>query len=186
MKKYFVALCLLLLNFAPSASALDYFVTVGGGRSSGNVDLEYTTDEYDSSVTSTTASATVGIKSESEFLLGAGFTVAASDSFFGAFDNYMLSQKQIFVGYRCNLAKHFRITPILGMAYWDLTVEESRLFDDSDWDDEHDFSGRNTYGQINLEFPTGRLVTVVASYIRTNYDFGHNNSAMVGVIFEFE
>jgi hypothetical protein len=184
MKKSLSALLLSALVLAPCAYATDFFLNVEGGRSSSDLNFKYTEDGTSEPVESTLVTVGAGISFQSQIVLGVGLASSVSDNFLGAFDSYKVSQQQLYVGYRINVNKHLRITPQIGFTHWKLTTEESVWFNDEK-ESATRFSGDNTYGQINLEFPVGKLVTIVASISRTNYDFGSTNAAQAGVIFTF-
>lgn len=186
MKKLLSILPVLFVLFGAKAFATDFFVSVQGGRASTDFNAEFTPAGISESGKSTLFSASAGLKFQSQIVTGVVFSGDFSDDFLGSSNHYHVYQGQVYVGYRFNLAKHFRITPQVGFAHWELKAEKSPIFGDDEDDITNKFKGNDIYSQINLEFPVGKLVTIVGSYSRTNYDFGRTNSVQAGVIFEFD
>jgi len=184
MNKILAFIPTLLVAIVPYSQATDFFVTAEGGRTDTDFNAGFTADGSTESVYSTVLTGNIGLKLQS-FVLGVGYSNSVSDNFLNGFDSYTISQKQLFLGYRFKLNDHFRITPQVGMVSWDLTAEEARLFSDKN-NRGLKYSGDDTYTQINLEFPVNKLITVVGSLSRTNYDFGSTSSIQAGVIFEFD
>lgn len=184
MKKYLSALLLSALALAPCSYATDFFLNVEGGRSSNDLNFKYREDGTGESVYSNLITVGAGLSLQSKIVLGIGLTSSFSDNFLGAFDSYKVAQQQLYVGYRINVNKHIRITPQIGYTHWKLTSEESIWFNDEK-KSATKFLGEDAYGQINLEFPVSKLVTVVASFSRTHYAFGSTDAAQAGVIFTF-
>jgi hypothetical protein len=187
MKKYASALASLMFVFASHAYATDFFVSVEGGRSNTDFNPHFTPDGVtNESADSTAYSAAIALKFESQVVLGAGFAGAFSDDFLGTINHFHLFQEQLYVGYRFKINDHFRITPQVGVTHWELNAEQSKIFGNDKDDKKVKYTGNDIYGQINLEFPVSKLMTIVGSYSRTNYDFGRTGSVQAGVIFEFD
>lgn len=125
-----------------------------------------------------------GYRFESNIVLAAKLDYHDGDLFFGAFDSFKLRERGILVGYSFPVAPRFRLTPAVGVTYWNLDSREGRLFNPGE-EESRDFRGRDVYGRINFEIPVGELITLNLAYSYGEYDFGQLETTRFGVMFTF-
>lgn len=194
VKKTFCILGLALTAFTSSARlyAAEFFIMPELGVGDVDIIAEYTFLDDDDSSPTISASLTGGYKFDSNIVLAINTSFTTSDVFiadtvyFGssAFDEYSYVELGMLLGYSFDVHKRFRIVPMLGASYWDLTVEEGAFLNPGP-EDEKGYSGTDIYGKLNLEFPINDLIQINVSYLYGNYDFGAIEVTRVGVKFSF-
>lgn len=125
-----------------------------------------------------------GYRFDSNIVVAAKLDFHEGDLFFGAFDSFKLRERGVLVGYSISLAPRFRLTPAIGLSYWNLDSREGRLFNPGD-EESRDFRGRDIYGRVNFEIPVSELITLNLAYSYGEYDFGHLETTRFGVMFTF-
>lgn len=125
-----------------------------------------------------------GYRFDTNIVLAAKLDFHEGDLFFGAFDSFKLRERGILVGYSFPIAPRFRLTPAVGISYWNLDSREGMLFNPGE-EESLDFRGRDVYGRINFEIPVGELVTLNLAYSYGDYDFGQLETTRFGVMFTF-
>lgn len=172
------------LLITPMSQAVDYTVTVKGGWGEGRLNRDYSYNNETFSDEGYAITGGAGLAFDNNLVTGLELSTFDSDSFFGAQDRIDLSEYRWYLGYRFNVAPHFRITPAAGISHWKLRAKDGAIR----FDDElrtGTYRSSDAFTQLNVEFPINPLITVVSSLNYTKYDFGVIRSAQAGVIFQF-
>lgn len=169
---------------ANSALALDYTVTAKGGWGEVRVDKSLSDDNQLFSEEGNSLTAGAGLAFDSQLTTGIEATSFKTASFLGSDDRASLSETKWYIGYRINLADHFRIVPAVGASNWKLRLKEG-AFETISEVKAGTYRDTDFYGQLNLEFPINDLIAVVSSINYTRYDFGVFRNAQAGVMFQF-
>jgi hypothetical protein len=183
MKFFFIPLLTIILS-APLVQAMDYTVTVKGGWGESRLNRDFTLNNEAFSDEGHTLASGAGLAFDNNIVTGLEFSTFDSDSFFGAHDRIDFSEFKWYLGYRFDIAPHFRITPAAGISRWTLRAKDGA----TDFDEElrtGTYRDNDAFAQLNIEFPINSLITVVSSLNYTKYEFGVIRSAQAGVIFQF-
>jgi hypothetical protein len=173
-----------LLFSIPSTHAVNYTLTAKAGWGEGIIDQPYLNNPGRFSDEGTVFSFGAGLAFDTNIVTGVELSNFKSASFFGSDDRMDFSEYKLYLGYRFNLAEHFRITPMAGLSNWKLQLKEG-AFDEANSFDTGTYRDKDAFAQINIEFPINELVTIVSSIHYTDYDFGVIRSTQAGIMFQF-
>ncbi|MGB3612015.1 MAG: outer membrane beta-barrel protein [Cellvibrio sp.] len=177
-------LLILLLNFTAASACADVVITPTLGRSKIDLKSAYAIDGEEQWVDGTTTGVSAGYRFNSNILLGGNLSFTYGDNFLRADDDYHLYEGRALIGYVIPLNKHLRITPVVGISWWELDTKEGRFLNPGR-ERKDEFTGSDPFVELLLEFPINRLVVIHASYTQTDFDFGETRSARAGVSFQF-
>ena len=127
---------------------------------------------------------TFGVNNSSGIVFAGSLSETANFTLFNAIDGFEISERSVMLGYSVNVARNFRIVPIIGFSFWDLEAEEGRFLNPGP-EETREMSGVDDFFRLNLEFPVGQLIHLTASYINADYDFGDLDAYRFGVKFVF-
>jgi hypothetical protein len=184
MKKILLGLAALSTLFCASAYSGTFYVSVGGGKTDLNVRSDYAVEINETHISGGTLAVGGGYITDINIVLGVSYSALTTDLFAGAFDDYELNELKATLGYQFNLARHFRITPTVGVSHWNMSTRRG-AFLNAEGKDKKYYNGTEKFGQINLEFPVNGLVVIYGNFSRGVYDFGAAKAIIVGVKFEF-
>jgi hypothetical protein len=184
--KSIVMIVLVTVLYAPSSYALKYTVTAKGGWGEGIIDSKYTLDnEGEFADEGYIFTGGAGLVFESNILTGCEFSYFDSSRNLGVDDRIEIAEAKIHLGYRFNLARHFRLVPIVGVSRWKLESKEGNFKFTRELSDVGIQRGYDRFLQFNIEFPINDFIAVVSSINHMNFDYGVLKYAQAGVTFQF-
>lgn len=164
---------------------MNYTLTAKAGWGEGIIDRPYLNNSSGQfSDEGTVFSIGAGLAFDTNIVTGLELSNFKSASFFGYDDRMTFSEYKLYMGYRFNLAEHFRVTPMAGLSNWKLQLKEG-AFDEETSFDAGTYRDNDAFAQINFEFPINELITIVSSVHYTDYDFGVIHSTQAGIMFQF-
>ena len=172
----------LILSSAQLAYADGFFIMPEVGQGSSSIKSEYRVSEDTKSESSTALSLLVGYHFNSNIILSGAAGTYYANSLFGSSDRIHIYDASLIAGYSFNIARHFRVVPMVGMSYWEMKGKQGRLSTE-DNSQAQNFYGVDPLAKINLEFPFGRTFALNTSYTYSTYEFGSIRALKLGFKF---
>jgi hypothetical protein len=153
----------------------------------GESDIELSNDyEFEDNTAGDDASYTdihVGYLTDYNLIFDLGFSSINDDYYFGADDNIRFESLEALLGYLFKY-KRLYIEPKIGVARWELELEEGRLF--NFWPEEkREDNGTDIFLMITAGVRFTDLFGISLSYKHQDFDHGEVKSLLFGFDFEF-
>ena len=178
MNKVFLALCL-WLGASASSYAAGFYVAPELGYS--NLDFSYSGYMIDDDPLYTGVAA--GYVFDSNVLVELQYGRSTSDDNYEDFDDVVVDEYKLAVGYAIPAGPRFTIIPKAGISHWRFAARDIRRY--YDVDEEFSASDNDLFAEIAGQFKINDLMQVYGAYAYNDYGFVDSETIRFGFKFSF-
>lgn len=178
MKAIYLATALLLLQ-APYVKAADigeFQISPRIGKSTLDIKGDVLANHEHVDIDTLATGVTLGYVSPIGLMVEGGYVKQGNWDWFGATDEYKLSEYSLAIGYQFETPHGFRIVPKIGRVRWDLYSKQD-TFDDftivGNREDERTIRSYDDFWEVTLQKKISKSVALGVTYKDNHYDFGN-------------
>lgn len=184
MKTRYVVATLLLLQapylFAADASSMGEFqISPRIGKSTLDIKSNVQADGRSTDVDTLATGVALGYVSPFGLMAEGGYTKQGNWDWFGATDEYKLTEYSLAIGWQIDTPHGFRIVPKVGRTRWDLFSKQYTFADVTTVgrrEDERTIRGYDDFWELTLQKKVSQSIALGVTYKDNRYDFGNVRS----------
>lgn len=177
MKTMYTVAALMLLQapYVMAADSGEFQISPRIGKSTLDIKADVLADHQAVSVDALATGVTLGYVSPIGLMAEGGYVKQGNWDWFGATDEYRLSEYSLAIGYQIDTPHGFRIVPKVGRARWDLYSKQDTFSDFTtvgSREDERTIRSYDDFWELTLQKKVSASTALGITYKDNHYDFG--------------